>query len=503
MSGGGYLQLLATNAMDEYFTSRNPELVYFKSVYRKYSHFGHSIIQLDNDQVDNTIKNFDDITTLKYKIPRNGNLVGKITLELELPSIYSNDQQQFQWIRRIGEYIIKEARIKGSSNYSYQRLSSEYIHIYNETRMSSGSKEEHYTRIGYIPELYDPATSNSGIYPSTTKPSSGDETRPSISKHRIVLNIPFWFTTQSGTALPLIAAQGDEFKIEIDIRPIKHLYTIIDTDPTSSTFNTRIRPRNQSNHYLSNFTNIANGNSLSSTNVNLYGDYIMLSEELLKAFAAYDHQYIIKELQYFNDDASRLTGGNHNVDLVDITKPVTQFFFMFRRKDNENTNQWNNFTLWEYNERDLVNPIKPNFISEYNNNFNTIDPSYSFSKDILSPDIVKTINFLINGTRYFNDYSTDLFKLTRGENNKNDSNELTCIYNYSFGVNNDDEYQPSGTYNFSVHDDHQLNLEFKNISSMVRKYGEPFTGEYSIIMIFESLNILEFSGGMSGLKYVS
>ena len=87
-------------------------------------------------------------------------MINRLYLEFELPSIYSDGTDCFQWIRRIGEYIIKEARLVSSNNFIYQRITGEYIHIYHETHLSEGAKQEYYESIGHVPAMHDPASIN-------------------------------------------------------------------------------------------------------------------------------------------------------------------------------------------------------------------------------------------------------------------------------------------------------------------------------------------------------
>lgn len=500
---GGLLQLIAKGAYDEYYTTEKPDIVFFKSVYRKFSHFAKQLIELDNDEVDNTLRSPNQTITLKYKVPRNGSLIDKIYLEFELPSIYSDDSLQFQWIRRIGEYIIKEARVMSSNNYVYQRITGEYIHIYHETHLNEGAKFTYYNSIGHIPEMYDPAAANNYdnyLYPSTTKPTNGDNIRPSIPKKRIIVPIPFWFCTFNGTALPLCASQLNEFRIEIDIRPLNELYTIIDTDDTSDTYNTRIRPNIfDDNHKLSNFTNLAVGNTLSNNTVQLYANYIFLDNSLLNLFSKSSHDYLIRQLQVFNDETGIKQGGSLTIDLKNIYFPVTQFYFMFRRKDNSLTNQWSNYTLWEYNGEHLEDVSKPNFSSDYNNEFIS-----GFSNDILTPDIITHSELRFNGNPYYTLQPIEFLTLNKVIYNYNDGskNEMSGIYNYSFSLDND-KYQPSGICNFSILDKVEMYVLFKNISSMIRNKGLNFTSEYEVIFLFENLNILTIQGGLANLKFIN
>lgn len=487
---GGLLQLVARGAHDEYYTSNNPDIVFFKSVYRKFNHFAQQLIQLDNEVTNNVLGSFNTVSTLKYKIPRHANLVNRLYLEFELPSIYSSSADSFQWIRRIGEYIIKEARVMGDNNYVFQRITGEYIHVYHETNLSEGAKSEYYNSIGHIPEMYDPASVNDyngNTYTNNPFSSATTSTVPSILKKRIIVPLPFWFTTKNGCALPISATQGQQFRIEIDIRPLDELYTILDTGK-------RIKP--SSSKALDNYTFDAVGNALSNNNVNLYANYIFLDAKLATMFNINSHTYLMRQSQYYMDDISGVI--NTTVDLRNINFPITQFFFMLRRKDNANINQWSNYTLWEYDGEKLTFPFLDSYVSEFDNKFS------SYSDELATPDIITRHELQFNGYPYYSELPVEFMRINRFMNNKNDGgrDEMAGIYNFSFSLDNN-KFQPSGICNFSALDRKEMRLTLKNLISAGLDGGSTFDNEYEVIFIFENLNILEIQGGMAGVKYVN
>lgn len=495
---GGLIQLQARGAMDEFYTSANPDILFFKAIYRKFSHFAQELIELDDNNTDNSLRDANQIFTLKYKIPRNGNLINRILVELELPSIYSDDTDKFQWIRRIGEYMIHEARIISDNNFVFHRLTPEYIHVYHETHLNEGAKSAYYDSIGHVPEMYDPE-SVYGTYPDTSANKATGK-RPSIPKRRIILSLPFWFCQHNGCALPLVATQLNSLYLEIDMKPLTHLYTVIGTSGT------RERPTIGS-YPLSTYTNATSGSTLQSVGVNVYANYIFLDTNLQYQFAVNSHQYLMKQLQIYQNDTGVRQGGLFKANLKDINMPITQFFFMLRRKDNNTTNQWSNFTLWEYDGRNLKDVTAPDFTaSDYNNLFDLVGGS--FSEHILTPDIITHTELRLNGNSFYKQLPIEFFKVNRFLNNKNDgsSDEMAGIYNFSFGLDND-KYQPSGVCNFSILNASQkeMFLTFKNVSGMTRTGATAanFTSEYEAIFLFENLNIIEFQGGMVGVKYVN
>lgn len=77
---GGLIQLVSYNQSDLILTG-SPEITFFKSVYRRYTHFAKENVQLYFD--GNT--NFDE--EVSVEIPKNGDLVHKMYLVVDLPEV--------------------------------------------------------------------------------------------------------------------------------------------------------------------------------------------------------------------------------------------------------------------------------------------------------------------------------------------------------------------------------------------------------------------------------
>ena len=82
--GGGLLQLVAYGAQDVYLTG-NPQITFFKVVYRRHTNFSiESIQQSINGK-------FDWGNRVSSQISRNGDLVNKIYVEVELKKLNRGD----------------------------------------------------------------------------------------------------------------------------------------------------------------------------------------------------------------------------------------------------------------------------------------------------------------------------------------------------------------------------------------------------------------------------
>lgn len=82
---GGLLQLASYGAEDIYLTG-NPEISYFKSVYKRYSNFSMEGINMTFDRIPDFNSN---ILTANCKIQRAGDLIKNVFLRMKLPSIYN------------------------------------------------------------------------------------------------------------------------------------------------------------------------------------------------------------------------------------------------------------------------------------------------------------------------------------------------------------------------------------------------------------------------------
>ena len=109
--GGGLLQLVAYGAQDVYLTG-NPQITFFKVVYRRHTNFSiESIKQTFNGSADFGQE-------FSSTIQRSGDLVSRMYLETTLPSINISNgvtsgtsYKAFRWLNWIGHVLIKDVNI--------------------------------------------------------------------------------------------------------------------------------------------------------------------------------------------------------------------------------------------------------------------------------------------------------------------------------------------------------------------------------------------------------
>jgi hypothetical protein len=188
-----------------------------------------------------------------------------------------------------------------------------------------------------------------------------------------------------------------------------------------------------------------------------------------------------------------------------VNLPVAEMFFMVRRADNELTNQWSNYTSWEFVGDSLVNPLyTPGFISQYNNNFIITDFN-NVSQAYMEPDILSTAELKLNGNSRFHETDIRFFELFRDYYNKygSTSNTTRGIYCYSFALDNGN-FQPSGTCNFSMIGKKDFLIKFKNLTQNATRdtsKGLPFNNSYSVILIADNINFFYVMGGLADVEF--
>ena len=130
--GGGLLQLVAYGAQDVYLTG-NPQITFFKVVYRRHTNFALESIQ----QTFNGTVGFGQRVT--STISRNGDLISRAYLELE--SIDKNLVPYF------GLRVLKEAEVE-IGGQKIDKHYSEWLYIWNELTMPVGKKEGFFNMVG-------------------------------------------------------------------------------------------------------------------------------------------------------------------------------------------------------------------------------------------------------------------------------------------------------------------------------------------------------------------
>lgn len=393
------IQLAAYGAESQYLTG-NPQMTYFKLVFRRYTNFA-----LDSREMlltgPTTLLGEESIT-LKTVIPRHGDLLSALYVLVDVPDIYSgylenanqpNVGYRFQWIQELGARMIERVEITVGGTKVHE-LWGDWMYLWYEMYSKESVDLQTYDEmIGNVPEFNDPAhaVGRLGIYPTATLEASlnkdpeletsstnKDVTNPyyrtaSIRGRTLYIPVPFWFGTHSGLSLPLVALQAHEVEVTVTLRRLNDLYTVIDPLPESNTFGQRVRPLNgrsdmHISHFMANvrrggfggnpltnqsFARLATDSNSNTLNVSprLHGTYVLLDKEERKRFAGVSHEYLIEQV------VRREFLGVHGEQLLDLTlsHPVKTLTWYAQHSDVDKTNDWCNYRNWRRHDPDTPN----------------------------------------------------------------------------------------------------------------------------------------------------
>ena len=499
MTVGALLQLEYGNTDRMAFLTLNPQITHFKSVYKKYTNFATQFITLQA-YAKSAVLTWDQDTKYTFKIPRDGDAIRDMYLTFELPDIYSNSNYQFQWIKPIGEYIVKDISLQIDTNQNVDKHYSEWFHAYSELNYNEGKKKGYYKMIGNIPEMYDPsnASGNVGQYPSVPNAYA-----PSIVNRKLYLPLIFWFNKYASLSFPLVAIQKTEINIIITLRRLQELYTVIDYTGVFGGTGYRVRPT-KTNHYIGNFLYPSTTQNSLDVNPRIEINNIFLDNEERKRFALSTHEYLITQLQVINQTYK--TSKSITFDLKNINKPVTELVFMIRRSDMEDVNDWSNFTNWNLNN---IPPYSTGYINQYGLplSLNTGNIGYYKTQNLLKSAVLRIqAQEITSGDAIDNDNPTNsringkdsvFFNLMENFNSNGNMPD-EGIYTYSFSLDNTN-LQPVGAINMSSINTKDIILNLTDINpSGGYNYPSGIAYNYTIYVFAVNYDILKIMGGMVG-----
>mgnify|MGYP003353135669 FL=1 len=146
MTGG--TMHLASYGIEDIFLTGEPQITYFKIVYRRHTNFSVEEIR------QNFIQLTDFGTKVTAPLSRNGDLAKEITLIATLPRIteFTDGISKAAWVRNIGYRLIKSISIEINGR-TISKHYGEWMFLYNELFNPQNDKINKMT--GNIPELYN------------------------------------------------------------------------------------------------------------------------------------------------------------------------------------------------------------------------------------------------------------------------------------------------------------------------------------------------------------
>ena len=302
------MQLVAYGAQDVYLTG-NPQITYWKVTYRRHTNFAmESIEQTFNGQSD-----FGRRVTCT--ISRNGDLAYRTYLQVTLPEI--NQQMKAttggvyaRWLDFPGHQLIDSVEVEIGG----QRIDKQYgdwMQLWTQLTMDQNQERGYNKMVGQTTQLTfltDPLFAPVDGPCDASAPHQVCAPRNALPETTLYIPLQFWFCNNPGLALPLIALQYHEVKINIDLRAIDEcLWAVKDINAVSG---------NQK-------VDVAYQQSLVSAS--LYVDYIYLDTDERRRMAQNPHEYLIEQLQFTGAES---VGSSSNKIRLNFNHPCKELVWV-------------------------------------------------------------------------------------------------------------------------------------------------------------------------------
>lgn len=284
--GGGLLQLVAYGAQDAYI-SGNPQITFWKGLFKRHTNFAMEPFRINfTGQVQWGTKQ----TAL---VGRHADLLYSTYVEVTLPQTVTvgGETVRFLWNNEagaLGYNLIKHVEIDIGGQV-VDRMYSEFMFLW-------GNLTQNFTQTIKLASLLSGPCTDIGpsyVRYGTACASDGRKQKMNV----IYIPLPFFFTRNPGAALPLIALQYHEVKINV-------LW-------------------NETQFIAGNFNQA--GIVPPAIQAALYIDYIYLDTEERRRMAQASHEYLIEQTQ-FNEDKG-IRGANSRIDLT-FNHPVKELIWV-------------------------------------------------------------------------------------------------------------------------------------------------------------------------------
>ena len=480
-------------------------------------------------------------------------------------TFYTVDRQyEFAWVRQIGVRMIDTITFTIGGQI-IQQFNSDWISARAMMDYNGDVYDKWRVMVGDVPEYFDPAngiyadpTVPAGQgYPnviswmgSVANPQPTQNNSPSIPGRTLRIPLGLWFSDFSANALPLIGLQYHDCEVTIQLRPIRDLYTVLDLsgarvrpgvqtlapnylpNGTSTDIYTQIWNQNNYGNIPLSMTDLYGGsNDISGAmkyfltdisggvpildgwplNATLEATYTFLQDDVRLMFTNKTLRYNVRQVQWFTFYGVT----TRNTYRLDVHNVATRLVFFARRSDALTyRNQNINLTNWMYTlgaQRPFIVP-QP-YETVYPNVVYTSYPSVpksigrtGINLQGIQRNILRNTFVTINGNQMFDSEDTNYFteyvpfRYMNGNSVSLTSlggatqYEMWPISAYSFSLNGSSIEQPTGTLNTSRIDRLEMDVDVWPIPYLA-KYT------YNLYTFVETLNFLEISSGLGGLKF--
>ena len=434
---GGTLNLASSQGTGDDILSINPQITFFKKVYKRHTNFGLETRQ--SSTATNSDVNFGENVT--YTIENTGTLINNMYIEFTLPPTVKSDgkvNNKFAFGNG-GDFDLDGGANAGTGFVSNWDKYCYYVNavgyaILNEVKLEiDGNTIDKHTGLWYDiwNELTDPMRKEWSL---VGKRDDGPNNFAQKLKSRYYVPLKFYFNRNPGLSFPIFLLDDNKVKVSISLNNMEKLVVCDNIKNTDLVFDKTLR----------------------ITDFKLFTNYVFLDQsEENRIRNNLPNEYLIETVDIKkNIQPSELSK-------MILNNPVKEIIWVLR-----NTNRIASGSETNIPRKNSVNngDTNPNDVFNYSLHAENTNLGYG------SFDTFKTVKFTISNQDRIQETDATHFRTLQpyyhhsnvpGGINNNETHKY--IYSYSFAIN-PEEYQPSGSYNFTKSDD-DLKITFTGLGN--------------------------------------
>jgi hypothetical protein len=217
-----------------------------------------------------------------------------------------------------GEQLVSQVEVE-IGGQRIDRQYGDWMHIWNQLTLTSEQQRGYYKMIGNTTQLTfitDPSFSAVDGPCDSNAPRQVCAPRNALPETTLYVPFQFWYCRNPGLALPLIALQYHEVKINLDIRPIDEcLWAVSSLNCSGSSTNMKV-------------TQAYNQSLVAAS---LYVDYVFLDTDERRRMAQNPHEYLIEQLQFTGDES---VGSSSNKIKLNFNHPCKELIWVVQPDQN-------------------------------------------------------------------------------------------------------------------------------------------------------------------------
>jgi hypothetical protein len=192
----------------------------------------------------------------------------------------SSTNVTFRWVPFPGERVVESAELQ-IGGVKIDTIYGLWMHLWSQLTLHNSKYDCYRSMVGDTVVHTQPRSTTAGdVTYETITTGARSTVSDRLPPLELFIPLPFWFHSNPGLALPLVALQYHEVRVKIVLAHLSQMIVVENTQ--GEMLNATID------------ANSLRGNNQSAINPKLFVNYIYLDTQERQKFAQYSHEYLIE-----------------------------------------------------------------------------------------------------------------------------------------------------------------------------------------------------------------